>query len=226
MHAQSHDSIVTLGIRPTRPDTGYGYIEYRADDTGDVKKVLAFREKPDLATAKAFLEAGGFVWNAGIFIWRWQTILDAFRQHASQIYETLAPGAEFWNTPEETGFLNSEYPRTQRISVDYAILEKADNVYTVPCDIGWSDLGTWASLYELLPKDESGNVSIGGRMQLEDTFATLVRAEPRKLVVVKGLEDYIVVDTPDCLMIFPKSEEQAIKKLRETLRDRGFEQYL
>ena len=110
--------------------------------------------------------------------------------------------------------------------MDYAILEKADNVYTVPCDIGWSDLGTWASLYELLPKDESGNVSIGGRMQLEDTVATLVRAEPRKLVVVKGLEDYIVVDTPDCLMIFPKSEEQAIKKLRETLRDRGFEQYL
>lgn len=225
-HALTHGSIVTLGIEPTRPDTGYGYIEYRAADAGDVKKVLSFREKPDLETANSFLRNGSFVWNAGIFIWQWDTILGAFARYAPQIHDILSPGAEDWNTPNESFFLAEAYPQTQRISVDYAILEKADNVYTVPCEIGWSDLGTWASLYDLLPKDESGNVSIGGQMHLDSTTSSLISSDKRKLIVVKGLDDYIVVDTPDCLMIFPKSEEQAIKQLRELLRDKGYDQYL
>jgi mannose-1-phosphate guanylyltransferase len=225
-HAGAQGSIVTLGIEPTRPDTGYGYIEFREKEEGHVKKVLAFREKPDLATAKAFLAAGGFVWNAGIFVWRWDTILEAFARYAPQIYDILNAGADAWDTPHEDRFLAEAYPRTDRISVDYAILEKADNVFTVPCDIGWSDLGTWASLYELLPKDEAGNVAIGGPAHLVATDASLVSAPSSKLVVVKGLSDYIVVDTPDCLLIFPKQEEQAIKQLRELLRDKGYNQYL
>lgn len=225
-HAVSSESIVTLGIRPTRPDTGYGYIECSAGDTGGVRKVVAFREKPDLMTAQKFLSSGDFFWNAGIFVWRWQTILDAFARYAPQINDLLLAGRDLWNTPEESRFIAKTYPQTEKISIDYAILEKAGNVYTVPCAMGWSDLGTWASLYDLLPKDEAGNVSIGGYAHPDRTTRSLVSAPPGKLVVLAGLDDYIVVDTPDCLLVFPKAEEQAIKALRETLRSRGFDAYL
>ena len=148
IHATQHASIITLGIEPTRADTGYGYIEYDKTEDHAVRAVKSFREKPERATAEHYLNLGSFAWNAGIFVWKLSVILESFRIHANQIYETLSPGMNVYNTPDEIDFIAKTYPRTEKISVDYAILERASNVYTIPCDIGWSDLGTWASLYE------------------------------------------------------------------------------
>jgi mannose-1-phosphate guanylyltransferase len=225
-HATQLASIITLGIEPTRADTGYGYIEYDRTEDKAVRKVRSFREKPDRATAEHYLNQGSFAWNAGIFIWKLSVILDSFRTHASQIYEVLEPGMELYNTPDEIEFISKAYPGTEKISVDYAILERAANVYTIPCDIGWSDLGTWASLYEQSPKDASHNATLSSPIHLDHATHNLVLSQPSKLVVIRGLEDYIVIDTEDCLMIYPKSEEQSIKALKEKLKEDGLNAFL
>jgi len=225
-HANSHRSIITLGIKPSRPDTGYGYIEFEPNDESLIRKVKSFREKPGAATSQKFLDSGNFLWNSGIFVWKLNTIMDAFKTHAPGIFNILDKGKEKFNTNEEAGFIKQEYPKTEKISVDYAILEKADNVFTIPCDIGWSDLGTWNSLLDQSTKDESQNAILSKPVFTEDTHRTLIFSKNSKLVVVRGLEDYIIVDTDDCLMIYPKSEEQAIKSLKEKLNKEGFERYL
>lgn len=225
-HADSTASIITLGIEPTRPDTGYGYIEFDTSEMSKVRKVKSFREKPDRATAEQYLNLGTFAWNAGIFIWRLSVILESYRQHAPQIYDTLAPGMNLYNTDEETTFIQSAYPKTEKISVDYAILERASNVYTIPCDIGWSDLGTWASLYDHASKDTSHNALLSAPVHLDHASHNLILSEKDKLVVIRGLKDFIVIDTADCLMIYPKSEEQSIKSLKDTLREKGLDPYL
>lgn len=225
-HTSSFNSIVTLSIKPTRPDTGYGYIEFDPEDISGIRKVKSFKEKPNPGDALRYLKAGNFAWNAGIFIWRLNVILDAFRNHAPQIFNVLSTGNEVYNTEKEDDFVNKEYPRTDKISVDYAILEKADNVYTIPCDIGWSDLGTWNSLYDISPKDAQQNAPLSKPVYLEGTNNSLVFSKNSKLIVIKGLEDFIIVDTDDCLLIYPKSEEQAIKALKELLRERGLDDYL
>ena len=225
-HAEQQDSIITLGITPTRPDTGYGYIEFEKLVSSEVSKATAFKEKPDSATAIEYLKTGNYAWNAGIFIWKLSTILEAFRIHAAEIYNVLIKGIDVYYTDEEDEFIRSEYPKTKKIAVDYAILEKADNVYTIPCDIGWSDLGTWNSLYDQSPKDELQNVALSKPAYLQDTSNILLLSRHDKLVVIKGLEDFIIVDTEDCLMIYPKSEEQSIKALKEKLKENGFGKFL
>jgi mannose-1-phosphate guanylyltransferase len=226
LHANRTNSIITLGIEPTRADTGYGYLEFDKNSSSTIQRVTSFREKPDRATAEHYLNLGTFVWNAGIFIWKLPTILEAFSTYSPQIFGILSEGINSYNTPDENRFIETEYPKTEKISVDYAILEKADNVFTIPCDIGWSDLGTWNSLFDQSPKDESKNVTIGESVHLEKTHGTLILSEHGKLTVIKGLKDYIIVDTADCLLIYPKAEEQSIKELKEKLRDQGFEKYL
>ena len=226
LHAQAHASIITLGIEPTRPDTGYGYIEFDKSDTAAVCTVKAFREKPDRLTAEHYLNLGSFAWNAGIFIWKLSVILESYRQHAPGIYNLLAGGMDVYSTPAEGNFIDSEYPKTEKISVDYAILERAGNVYTIPCDIGWSDLGTWTSLYDFSSRDKAHNVSLSKPVYLDHADHNLVFSNDSKLVVIKGLKDYIIIDTDDCLMIYPKSEEQSIKQLKETLKERGLGEYL
>lgn len=225
-HASAYHSIVTLGITPERPDTGYGYIEYDKNDTAPIRKVKSFREKPDHRTAVDYIQSENFAWNSGIFIWRLDNILEAYQKHASQIYDVLSKGSEDYNTENESAFIRREYPQTEKISVDYAILEKAENVYTIPCDIGWSDLGTWNSLYEQKEKDDQGNVVLSSPVYLEDASNNLIHSKSDKLVVIKGLEDFIIVDTDDCLMIYPKSEEQNIKGLKDALKEKGFDSYL
>ncbi len=225
-HAHDHHSIVTLGIAPTRADTGYGYIEFEKGDSTDIRKVKSFREKPDALKAREYLMAENFAWNSGIFIWRLDNIIEAFKNYATQIYDVLIEGMDVYNTDEELGFIKQEYPRTEKISVDYAILEKADNVYTIPCEIGWSDLGTWNSLYDQSPKDEHANSLLSKPIHVENTTNSLILSNSTKLIVVKGLEDFIIVDTEDCLMIYPKSEEQNIKALKENLKSEGLDQYL
>ena len=221
--AKTHQGLVTLGIQPTRPDTGYGYIEYAAEPTeGRTHAVRAFREKPDVQTAESYLAQGGFVWNAGIFIWTVADILEAFRLHHPQILEVLSADVSCFGTDRQDEFIAAAYPRTDKISVDYAILERAGNVYTIPVDIGWSDLGTWGSLHAYAEKDERQNVINGGNTVVEDASGNMIHTSSEKLVVIRGLRDYIVVDEEDVLMVYPKNQEQEIKRLTGTLAKTKF----
>ncbi|MFZ1496453.1 MAG: mannose-1-phosphate guanylyltransferase [Saprospiraceae bacterium] len=214
-----HKSIVTIGIKPTRPDTGYGYINY--DDTsGNVHPVKQFCEKPNFERAQAFLASGVYVWNAGIFVSTARTMLAAFAEYATDIYVLLANGLGKYNTEDEQSFINEVYPQTQSISIDYAIMEKADFVYTIPADLGWSDLGTWASLHEESSKDDQNNVVNGNRTMLYETSDCLIKVPKEKLVIIKDLHDYIVVDEEDVLVIFPKSKEQLIKEVTKDIRSK------
>ena len=221
-YAENHPAIVTLGIKPTRPDTGYGYINY-INDNFDVKTVKEFKEKPDRETAQTYLDQGGFVWNAGIFVWSANTIIQSFAQSAGDITDVLCADMTKYNTSQEQEYINEVYPLTRSISVDFAILEHAKNVYTIPTDIGWSDLGTWNSLYDFSNKDDQNNVSATKHIHLEDASQNMVRSyNADKLVVIKGLKDYIVIDEEDVLLIYPREEEQAIKQLRGSFKDSPF----
>ena len=206
----NHDALVTLGITPTRPDTGYGYINFGENVEGETHKVKRFMEKPNLETAQQFLDSGDYLWNAGIFVWNVDTLLKSFRQNAPDILDILEKGTAYYNTDKEQAFIDEAYPTTPKISVDYAIMEKADNIYTIPSDIGWSDLGTWNSLYSYRDKDENGNVTTGNVI-LKDTKDCFIRTKDGKLTLIKGLEDFIVVDEGDILLVYPKKLEQEIK---------------
>ena len=211
----ANDALVTLGISPDAPHTGYGYIQYidEATDTEDVYRVKRFTEKPDLDTAKGFLRSGDYLWNAGIFIWRAKTILDAYEQFAPEIYALLSQGLNYYNTEREQSFIDEFYPQTPSISVDYAIMENAGNIFTIPAQFGWSDLGAWGALYQESAKDDEGNV-VTGQVILEDTHNSLVRAPKGKLVVVGGMDDVLVIDEGDVLLVYPRNREQEIKALR------------
>lgn len=212
-YSEKNDALVTLGITPTRPDTGYGYINFGENKGGNVHKVVEFKEKPDLDTAKLYYASGDYLWNAGIFIWKAKNILKSFKENAPEIHEILGKGAAHYNTATEQEFIDKAYPTTPSISVDYAIMENATNIFTLPADIGWSDLGTWGSLWAENDKDENGNVINGENVQTYDTKNSLIRMPEGKRLVVKGLEDYILVDEGDVLLIWPKGEEQGIKKI-------------
>ncbi len=220
-HAQNNDVIVTLGIQPTRPDTGYGYIECEESEH-KLKKVRNFKEKPNLDTAQGYLDAGNYLWNAGIFVWSVKTILSSFRQNAKEIYDILSRDKSKYNTPEEQEYIDQVYPTTPSISVDYAILEKADNVSTIPADIGWSDLGTWNALHAYKDKDAAGSVVLGENTMLLNSKNCIVRSDAEKLVVIKDLENYIIIDESDVLLVYPKDQEQSIKELRKSIDNKSF----
>jgi mannose-1-phosphate guanylyltransferase len=224
--ASSREALVTLGIQPSRPDTGYGYIQKGEEAESGVFSVKRFTEKPDLATAEAFIASGEYVWNAGIFVWNVRSILNAFKTLSPDIFDILRQGEGQWNTAGEQAFIDKYYPTTPNISVDFAIMEKAPNVYTVPSEFGWSDLGTWASLYAECPKDEHGNVVQGDRIVALDVDDCLIRSPKGKLVVLKDLKDYIIVDEGDALLVYPKSKEQEIKQVTSVVRERYGELYL
>lgn len=210
-YSAAHEALLTLGITPTRPDTGYGYIHFDKTNTDGIHKVLNFREKPDLETAQNYLQTGEYLWNAGIFVWRASTILQAFKALSPDIFQILDATPGVYNTEAEAPFIQTHYPTTPNISIDYAILEKSTAVYTIPTDMGWSDLGTWVSLHEESEKDEAGNVVQTETSLLTNVKNSLVRTPAGKLVVIDGLEDYIVVDEGNMLLIWPKSKEQGIK---------------
>jgi mannose-1-phosphate guanylyltransferase len=222
-----NEALVTLGISPDSPHTGYGYIQFLEEETNtpDVYRVKRFTEKPDLATAKDFLKSGDYLWNAGIFIWRASTILQAYEQFAPEIYALLSQGLKYYNTEEEQAFIDEFYPQTPSISVDYAIMENATNIYTIPAQFGWSDLGAWGALYHESDKDEAGNV-VSGTVLMEDTHNSLIRGPKDKLIVVGGLDDILVIDEGDVLLIYPRSREQEVKALRKRAEDEHGEQYV
>ena len=221
--AQENGSLVTLSIEPTRPDTGYGYIEVSEEAAvNGIKKVKQFKEKPDVETAKKYLEAGTFSWNAGIFIWSASVIIDSFNKNAKGIIDVLSEDLSKLNTDQEQDYIDKVYPNTESISIDYAILERTDKLYTISCDIGWSDLGTWNSLHAYLDKDENNNVVIASDSKLENVKDVFIKTYKDKLVVIKDLEDYIIIDEKDALLIYPKSKEQEIKAVRLSIEDNRF----
>lgn len=205
----SKDAICTLGIQPSRPDTGYGYIHFGSEVTTGIHPVVAFKEKPDHQTASAYLEDGHYLWNAGLFVFAGQTMIRALRAYTPLICDLLEVVP--YNSSEEEEALMENYPLTPNISIDYAVMEQAENTFTLPADIGWSDLGTWGSLYAELKREEEDNVVQADRSVLQDAQGNLIRTTPGKTLVVKGLRNMIVVDEPDALLIWPRDEEQAIK---------------
>lgn len=224
--AADNDALVTLGIEPSRPDTGYGYIQMDREASPGIFKVKRFAEKPDLATAREFVASGEYVWNAGIFIWSVRSILSAYESLSPDIFNILQSGKDQYNTSDEQSFIDVHYPSTPNISVDFAIMEKARNVYTVPAEFGWSDLGTWASLHLECPKDGHENVVQSDTVLALDIDDCLVRTPKGKLVVLKDLHGYIVVDEGDVLLVYPKSKEQEIKQVTVMVRDRFGDTFL
>jgi mannose-1-phosphate guanylyltransferase len=227
--SETNDALVTLAIKPTSPNTGYGYVQFNRNDANDdgIFKVKSFTEKPNLETAKEFLAAGNYLWNAGIFIWSVKSLLKAYKKHATEIYDILEQGGNAYNTEGEQKFVNEYYPKTPNISVDFAIMEKANNVYTIPGTFTWSDLGAWNALYGESTKDDAGNVLLGEQILASDLTNCLVRVEnPEKLVVLRGLDDFIVVDDGNALLIYPRAKEQEIKQVTEILKKTGKKLYL
>ncbi|WP_205504072.1 mannose-1-phosphate guanylyltransferase [Rufibacter psychrotolerans] len=204
------DILVTLGIKPTRPDTGYGYIQFIDDDQSTLKKVKTFTEKPSLEIAQMFIDSGEFVWNAGIFIWNAQTILKAFREYLSDMAETFEEGIPVLYTDQEDAFINRAYSHCRNISIDYGLMEKANNVYVILGDFGWSDVGTWSSLYSLSEKTPEGNV-VDGNVLLYDVNNCIIKTPENQLVVVQGLQDYIVASHDNVFMVCRREDEQKVK---------------
>ena len=212
-YCETQDTLMTLGILPTFPNTGYGYIEYDKLDSRLIKKVVQFREKPDYKTAQKFIQSRNFLWNAGIFIWSVKSIVSAFENFQPEMYAHFLKGFDAYNTPDEKAFIAENYPLAENISIDYAILEKAQNVFVLSATFDWNDLGTWGSLYDKLDKDESNNAIVNATVYLENATHNIIRTEGKKLVVIDGLKDYIIVDKEGVLFIYPKSKEQDIKKI-------------
>lgn len=209
----SNDALMTLGIQPTFPNTGYGYIEYDKGSTDPVKKVVQFREKPDYETAKEFLESGNFLWNGGIFVWSVNSVLNAFEKYSPAMFRLFMDGYADYNTGFEKDFIANNYMLADEISIDYAVMERAENVYVLPATFDWNDLGTWGSLHEKLPKDAQNNAVVNARVILDNANNNIIRTDAAKLIVVDGLSDYIIVDRQDVLLIYPKSKEQDIKSI-------------
>jgi mannose-1-phosphate guanylyltransferase len=226
--SQKNDALVTLGITPTSPNTGYGYIQYNRNDANNdgIYKVKSFTEKPDLDKARDFIAAGNYLWNAGIFIWSVKSLLKSFKNNAEDIYDILKKGENAYNTEGEQKFIDTHYPTTPNISIDYAIMEKAQNVHIIPGSFGWSDLGTWGALYSESQKDDNNNVIQGDNVLAFDVTNTLVRMPADKLVVLRGLDDYIVIDENNILLIYPKDKEQEIKQVTTTIKKLKGSQYL
>jgi mannose-1-phosphate guanylyltransferase len=216
-------ALATLGIQPTHPNTGYGYIQFEGLEVAkDVYKVKTFTEKPDLEIAKSFLASGDFLWNAGIFAWKISNILTAFEKYQPEMFELFDQEKLHFNTPAENAAIQKIYPQCTNISIDIAIMEKANNVYVIPASFGWSDLGTWNSAYENMEKDYLGNAVASDNVIVIDATKCMVNSPKGKLVVLQGLDDFIVVDTKDVLLICSRDKEQSIKEyVAEVKRNKG-----
>src|SRR5882762_5955424 len=218
-----HSAFITLGIKPTHPNTGYGYIQFEQQSVSDnVYKVKTFTEKPNLELARTFLSSGDFLWNAGIFVWQVKNIIQAFEKYLPEMYDVFVAEKESFNTTAEKKALEHIYPLCTNISIDFGIMEKADNVYVIPSSFGWSDLGTWNSAYDTLEKDYLGNAVAGDNVVVIDATKCVVKAPNDKLLLLQGLDDFIVVDTKDVLLICKREKEQEIKEyVAELKRSKG-----
>ena len=218
-YSLSKDVLLTLGIQPTFPNTGYGYIEFDKTDYNSIKKVNQFREKPDYETAKSFLEQGNFLWNGGIFIWSVNSIISAFEKYQPKLNALFSMANSVYNTSDEKPFIEENYAKAENISIDYAIMEPANNIFVLPATFDWNDLGTWGSLHEKLPKDANNNAVVNASLFPVNATGNMVRSTKNKKVYIEGLTDYIVVEHQDVLLIVPKNKEQDIKKITAMLKD-------
>ena len=221
-----NDALLTMGIMPNRPETGYGYIQVGKKNLNEISPVKTFTEKPNLELAKVFLESGEFVWNAGIFMWSAGTIIDAFHECAPDIAMRFDAGADVFGTDKEYTFIKKEFPACPNISIDYAVMEKYKNVFVQCVDIGWSDLGSWGALYEKSPKNADGNVFRNCKTVINNCTGNVFAAKTEKLIVASGLQDYIVADNGEILLICPLSEEQKIKQYVNEVQAKFGDKYL
>ena len=226
--ASENDWLLTLGLRPSRPDTGYGYIQYLEGKTNvypkekHIKKVKTFTEKPNLELAETFLKCGDFLWNSGIFIWSLKSIMKAFNQFLPEVDILFKQGTGKYGTAAEKEFINKTYAVCKSISIDYGVMEPATNVYVLAADFGWSDLGTWGSLYENRPRDNNGNTVVGKNVMIYESTNCIVNMPSEKVVVLEGLNDYIVVDSDNVLLVCRKSDEQQIRQyVNDVMLEKG-----
>lgn len=219
-YCSENDALMTLGIQPTFPNTGFGYIEFDKNSENVIKPVSQFREKPDYETAKAFISQGNFLWNAGIFMWSAKSVVDAFKNNQPELYQLFESGISVYNTDGEDDFIKENYSKAENISVDYAIMEKSKNVFVIGAEFDWNDLGTWGSLYDKLDKDSNNNAILNANSLVENAEGNMIRTKLGKQVIVDGLNDYIIVDNDEALLIYPKSKEQDIKLVLKRLNDK------
>ncbi len=228
--ASENNWLITLGIKPSRPDTGYGYIQFNdspADNTDKrIFKVKTFTEKPELEMAKSFLKSGDFLWNSGIFVWSLKSIMDALETHLPEVDDIFKEGISKYNTEEEEGFVKKAYTVCKNISIDYGIMEKADNVYVFFSDFGWSDLGTWGSLHDIREKNNDDNAVIGKNVMTYDTKGCIINMPEKKLCVIQGLKDYIIVEDEGTLLICRKQDEQQIRQFVSDVKVEKGEKYV
>ncbi|MEY2692354.1 MAG: hypothetical protein RIT03_744 [Bacteroidota bacterium] len=213
------NALLTLGIQPTFPNTGFGYIEFDKQDSNPIKKVNQFREKPDYETAKSFLASGNFLWNGGIFIWSVQAISAAFETYQPEMFGLFMQGWSTYSTADEAAFIASHYSQADNVSIDYAVMESAPNVYVLPATFDWNDLGTWGSLHEKLDKDAHNNAVVNAKVLLQNTSSNIISTAKDKIVVIDGLHDFIIVDKDNVLLIYPKAKEQEIKGIVAQLKN-------
>lgn len=218
--AQREDLLMTLGIAPTFPNTGYGYIEAEIVDASPIAPVKQFREKPDYQTAKSFVEAGNFMWNAGIFIWSVQNILKAFECHLPVMHSLFLEGVPVYNTEKEKAFVETNYELAENISIDFGIMEKAKNVFVKKATFDWNDLGTWGALYDKISEDKEANAVVRAIPHLKNAKGNMIYSDTKKLIVVDGINDYIIVDKENTLLLYPKYKEQDIKTLLAEIKEK------
>ncbi len=212
------DILMTLGIQPDSPNTGYGYIQFKESETA-IKKVKNFTEKPNLETAQQFLDNGDYLWNAGIFIWSAQSIIKAYRSSLPSMV-SLFDVKNIYNTTKEISFIQNHYKKAEDISIDFGIMEKATNVHVLPVNFGWNDLGTWGSLYNKLEKDNYNNATVGAKTIFRDAHGNMIRTKKGKKIVIQGLKDFIVVEKEDVILICPRKDEQDIKKIVSEVKNK------
>jgi len=218
--AASGEKLITFGIPPAFPNTGYGYIQYEKLADQNIFPVQRFTEKPDFQSAQNFIEAGNYLWNSGIFVWKASTILEKFEEHLPEMYRLFFLGKLFYNTKGEHSFLSFQYGLAENISIDYGIIEKSTDVNVIPASFSWNDLGTWCSLQDELPGDEERNTVVNSRFIPMEASGNIIRTESDKVVLVDGLSDYMVLENNEVLLIVPKSKEQKIKNIRESVMEK------
>lgn len=226
-YAAQHDYIITLGIQPTRPDTGYGYIQYKdSDQHDDLKKVVVFTEKPNLELARTFLKSGDFLWNSGIFIWNANTFTKAFQEFLPEMCDLFNRSMPYFNTNKENEIIEKVYSQCTNISIDYGIMEKTKNAHVIPANFGWSDLGTWGSAYEYAQKDSDNNALSGDQIFTIESNDNFIKIPNNKLAIIQGLSNFIIVDTPEVLLITERQNEQNIKDYVNEIKKIFGEKYL
>jgi mannose-1-phosphate guanylyltransferase len=225
-YVERNEILLTLGIKPSRPETGYGYIQMSEEKVDGVSKIKVFTEKPNFELAKVFYESGEFVWNSGLFIWNVKTILKSFQDHLPEVAAKFDAGVGIFNTPDEQAFINKNYPFCPNISIDYGIMEKAPNGCVLAANFGWSDLGTWGSLHEISEKDENANAALSAKVLFFDSTENIVALPEDKLAVLQGLNGYIVAESQGVLLVCKKSDEQRIKQFVADVKFKFGEDYV